>query len=147
MVYQRKYVGGSPEQLPMLATMLHMLGHRLQELFEARRNPQAQFLVQELSEDIRDWRVKMQEIFQLLAEEPAAVNRKALQSRLDRKLAQLEGRIKEALNKAGEGQISSRESENFYRLLGAYRGVSEAAVAFAGISGAIDWMPWYEERF
>ena len=35
MVDQRKYVGGSPEQLPMLATRLHMLGHRLQELFEA----------------------------------------------------------------------------------------------------------------
>ena len=131
----------------MLATRLNMLGHRLQELFEARRNPQAQFLVDELSEDIRDWRFKMQEIFQALAEDPAAVNPEALQSRLDRKLAQLEGRIKEALNMAGEGQINSRESENFYRLLGAYRCVSEAAVAYAGIAGAIDWMPWYEERF
>jgi len=147
MVDQRKYVGGSPEQLPMLATRLHMLSHRLQELFEARRNPQAQFLVDELSEDIRDWRVKMQEIFQLLAEEPAAVNQKALQSRVDRRLAQLEGRIKEVLNKAGGGQISNRDSENFYRLLGAYRGVAEAAVAYAGVAGGIDWMPWYEERF
>jgi hypothetical protein len=147
MVDQRKYVEGSSEQLPMLATRLHMLGHRLQELFEARRNPLAQFLVDELSEDIRDWRVKMQEIFQSLAEDPAAVNPEALQSRLDRKLAQLEVRIKEALNKAGEGQISNRESENFYRLLCAYRGVAQAAVDYAGISGAIDWMPWYEERF
>jgi len=147
MVDQRKYVEGSPEQLPMLATRLHMLGHRLQELFEARRNPQAQFLVDELSEDIRDWRVKMQEIFQSLAEDPAAVNPEALRTRLDSILEKKEARIKEALNKAGEGQISSRESENFYRLLGAYRGVAEAAVAYAGISGAIDWMPWYEERF
>jgi len=89
----------------------------------------------------------MQEIFQSLAEDPAAVNQKALQSRLDRKLAQLEVRIKEALNKADEGQINNRESENFYRLLGAYRGVTEAAVAFAGVSGRIDWKPWYEERF
>jgi hypothetical protein len=124
-----------------------MLGHRLQEMLEIRRNPQAQFLVDELSEDIRDWRVKMQEIFQSLAEDPTAVNPEALQSRLDRKLAQLEVRIKEALNKAGEGQINNRESENFYRLLGAYRGVAEAAVEFAGVSGEIDWMPWYEERF
>ena len=66
MVDQRKYVGGSPEQLPMLATRLHMLGHRLQELFEARRSPRAQFLVDELSEDIRNWRFKIQEIFQYL---------------------------------------------------------------------------------
>jgi hypothetical protein len=124
-----------------------MLGHRLQEMLEIRRNPQSQYLVDELSEDIRDWRVKMQEIFQSLAEDPASVNPEALRSRLDRKLAQLEVRIKEALNKAGEGQINNRESENFYHLLGAYRGVAEAAVAYAGISGAIDWMPWYEERF
>jgi uncharacterized membrane protein YccC len=147
MVDQRKYVGSSPEQLSMLATRLHMLGHRLQELFEARRNPQAQFLVDALSEDIRDWRLKMQDVFQSLAENPAAVNPEALQSRLDRKLAQLEGRIKEALNKAGEGQINNRERENFYRLLGAYRGVTEAAVAYAGAGGRIDWVPWYEDRF
>jgi len=147
MVERRKYVGGSPEQLPLLVTRLHMLGHRLQELLEARRNPQAQFLVDELDEDIRDWRFKMQEILQLLAEDPAAVNQEAIRSRVDRRLEQLEMRIKEALNKADEGQLSDRDGENFYRLLGAYRGVAEAAVAYAGVAGAIDWMPWYEERF
>jgi len=147
MVDQRKYVRGSPEQLPMLATRLHMLGHRLQELFEARRSPQAQFLVQELGEHIRDWRFKVQELFQLLSENPAAVKQEALRTRLDRILDQMEVRIKEALNKADEGQLSDRDGKNFYRLLGAYRGVAEAAVAFAGVSGEIDWMPWYEERF
>jgi ElaB/YqjD/DUF883 family membrane-anchored ribosome-binding protein len=147
MVEQRKYVGGSPEQLPLLVTRLHMLGHRLQEFLEARRNPQAQFLVDELDEDIRDWRFKMQEILQLLAEDPAAVNQEAIRSRVDRRLEQLEVRIKEALNKADKGQLSDRDGENFYHLLGAYRGVAEAAVAYAGVSGAIDWMPWYEERF
>jgi hypothetical protein len=147
MIDQRKYVKSSPEQLSMLATRLNMLGYRLQDMFEARRNPQAQFLVDELSEDIRDWRLKIQEVFQSLAKHPAAVNPKALQSRLEGKLAQLEGRIKEALNMAGKGQINNREKENFYRLLGAYRGVAEAAVAYVGVAGRIDWMPWYEERF
>jgi uncharacterized membrane protein YccC len=147
MVDQRKFVGDSPDQMQTHATRLYMLGHRLQELFEARRNPQAQFLLDELSEDIRDWRFKMQEICQLLAEDPAAVNQEAIRSRLDTRLEQLEVRIKEVLNKADEGQLSDRDGENFYRLLGAYRGVAEAAVAYAGVSGAIDWMPWYEERF
>ena len=55
----------------------------------------------------------MQEIFQLLAEEPAAVNRKALQSRLDRKLAQLEGRIKEALNKAARDKSVAARAKIF----------------------------------
>ena len=147
MVDQRKYVGESHEQLPLLATRLHMLGHRLHELFEARRNPQAQFLVEELSESIRDWRLKLQETFQLLSEDPAGVNQNRLRSGLDMRLEQLEERIIEAMDKADEGQISGRDSENFYRLLGAYRGVSDAAVAYVGIAVAINWSPWHEERF
>jgi hypothetical protein len=130
-----------------MVTRLHILARRLQELFGARRSPQAQFLVQELGEYIRDWRFRVQEVFQLLSEDPAAVKQEALRTRLDRILEQMEARIKEALNKADEGQLSDRDGENFYRLLGAYRGVAEAAVAYAGVSGAIDWKPWYEERF
>jgi len=147
MVDQRKFVGCRPEQVQLMVTRLHILAHRLQDLFEARRNPQAQFLVQELGEHIRGWRFKVQELFQRLSENPAAVKQEALRTRLDRILEQMEARIKEALNRASEGQLSDRDGENFYRLLGAYRGVTEAAVAYAGVSGAIDWMPWYEERF
>jgi uncharacterized membrane protein YccC len=147
MVDQRKFVECSPEQVQLMVTRLHILAHRLQELFGARRSPQAQFLVQELGEYIRDWRFRVQEVFQLLSEDPAAVKQEALRTRLDRILEQMEARIKEALNKADEGQISDRDGENFYRLLGAYRGVAEATVAYAGIAGAIDWRPWYEERF
>jgi uncharacterized membrane protein YccC len=147
MVDQRKFVGGRPEQVQLMVTRLHMLAHRLHELFEARRNPQAQFLIQELGEYIRDWRFKVQELFQLLSQDPAAVKQEALRARLDRILEQMETRIKEALNRAGEGQLSDRDAENFYRLLGTYRGVAEAALAYAGVSGAIDWKPWYEERF
>jgi uncharacterized membrane protein YccC len=147
MVDRRKFVGGSPEKVQLLATRLQMLAHRLQELLEARRSPQAQFLVQELGEHIRDWRFKVQEVFQRLSQDPANVKQEALRTRLDRTLEQMEVRIKEAINRADKGQLSDREAENFYRLLGAYRGVAEAAVAYAGVSGAIDWMPWYEERF
>jgi len=147
MVDQRKFVGGSPEQVQLLGTRLHMLAHRLQELFEARRNPQSPFLVQELGEHIRDWRFKVQEVFQHLSEDPAAGKPEALRTGLDRILKEMEGHIKEALNKADKGQLRDRDGENLYHLLGAYRGVSEAAVAYAGVSGAIDWMPWYEERF
>jgi len=31
--------------------------------------------------------------------------------------------------------------------LGAYRGVSEALVNYAGSTGTIDWTPWQEARF
>ncbi len=35
----------------------------------------------------------------------------------------------------------------FYRLLGGYRGVSDAALAYARAAGAIDWKQWQEEKF
>ncbi|MGB5298212.1 MAG: hypothetical protein WBN48_05735, partial [Thiogranum sp.] len=37
----------------------------------------------------------------------------------------LEARIKEALNKTSQGLLSPQDGENVYRLLGAYRSVSE----------------------
>jgi uncharacterized protein YPO0396 len=114
---------------------------------EARHNPQSQFLVQELSEDVLAWRLKMQELFQLLAKNPAAIKHASLRARLDRNMEEIEARIKNVLNKADKGQINDRDSENFYHILGAYRGVSEAAIAYVEVSGAIDWDPWHEERF
>ena len=62
-------------------------------------------------------------------------------------MIRLEARIREALDKAPEDRISDRDAENFYRLLGAYRGVSEALVEYAGNAGGIDWERWREERF
>ena len=54
----------------------------------------------------------------------------ALRQRLEDGLIRLEDRIKEVLNRAG-GELSREEGENFFRLLGGYRGVSEAALAYA----------------
>ena len=43
--------------------------------------------------------------------------------------------------------MSPGEGEDLYRLLGAYRSVSEALVDYARAAGAIDWEPWREARF
>jgi hypothetical protein len=59
----------------------------------------------------------------------------------------LEQRIKEILDKSTKNQLSDRDCENIYRLLGAYRGVSEALVEYAGSAETIDWAGWREERF
>jgi hypothetical protein len=59
----------------------------------------------------------------------------------------LEDRIEETLNNAGEGTLSAQDGENFYRLLNAYRGVSDAVVAYAGAAQGIDWEQWRESRF
>ena len=70
-----------------------------------------------------------------------------LEQRLAAGLSVLERRIDASIEQADRQALSEEEGENFYRLLGAYRGVSEAAVAYAGSAAAIDWADWSEEKF
>jgi len=41
----------------------------------------------------------------------------------------------------------AQDGENFYRLLGTYRGVSDALITYAGSTMSVEWAPWREERF
>jgi len=137
----------SPEQVQALVTSLQSLTYRMQELLEERDSPQAPYLVQHLLEDFRAWRLGIQTVLQGLAQNPAGAEGDALRARLDSVLERLDEKIKAALNKPAEGQFSDQDAEEFYRLLGAYRGVSEALVDYAGNADAVDWEPWREERF
>jgi hypothetical protein len=139
--------GTSPHQVQAVVASLQGLTYRMQELLEEGGNPQAQFLVQELQADVQAWRLRVQETFQRLSEDPAAGEREVYRTRLDGILDHLEERIKGAMDKAPEGLFSDREGENFYRLLGAYRGLSEALVNYAGSTDVIDWERWHEARF
>jgi len=139
--------GTSPQQVQALVNSLQPLSYRMNELLKERGSSQATFLVQELRSDVRAWRVKVQETFQRLAEEPDAGDKEIFRARLAQIIDHLEKRIAETLDNAAERQLSDRDGENFYRLLGAYRGVSEALVEYAGSAETIDWVPWREERF
>jgi uncharacterized membrane protein YccC len=139
--------GTSPQQVQGLVNSLQPLSYRMNELLKERGSSQAAFLVQELRSDVRDWRVKVQETFQRLAEEPDAGDKETFRAGLAQIIDHLEQRIEETLDKAAKSQLSDRDGENFYRLLGAYRGVSEALVEYAGSAETIDWAVWREERF
>jgi hypothetical protein len=47
---------------------------------------------------------------------------------------------------ATEEQLTARDREYFYRLLGAFRGLSETLVNYVGSAAAIDWRRWREAR-
>lgn len=147
VVDTRVLPGTTSEQVQALTTNLQALAYHMQELMDARANPQAELLVRELLTDARAWRLKVQEVLQSFSRDPAAVPADALREWLTAKLEHLEERIEEALDKAGEGEISDREEENFYRLLGAYRGFSEAVIEHAGVAEGIEWDRWRESRF
>jgi hypothetical protein len=139
--------GTTPEQVQALTINLQALAYRMQELMDARQSPQAQLLVRELLTDVRVWRLKVQEALQGFSRDPATAPADALRERLTARLGRLEGRIEETLNKAAEGEFSDRDGENFYRLLGAYRGLSEAVIEYAGTAEGIEWDRWRESRF
>jgi len=137
----------SMEQVQTLVTSLQLLSYRMERLLGERDKPQAPFLVQQLLEDIRAWRIGIQTTLQRLAAGPAAGEQELLRERLEQTLDKLEARIKEAVDKTPDAQYSERDAESFYRLLAAYRGVSTALVEYVDNAAAIDWVPWHEERF
>ncbi|MHC4759203.1 MAG: FUSC family protein, partial [Planctomycetota bacterium] len=122
----------SPQQIQSLVINLKMLSYRMQELLEMFNKPQAEYLKQELRADVRAWRLKVQETFQKLLDNPAAGKQEIHQIRLIEIMERLEARIRETFDKTVKGQFNKKEGENFYQLLGAYRGVSDALVEYAG---------------
>ena len=82
----------------------------------------------------------------MLAADPSQsqrIGRERLKGRLDT----VEKRITELLNDPDFETPGREKRGNFYRLLGAYRGSSEALLDFAERGAKVDWTPWYEERF
>ena len=67
-------------------------------------HPQAELLVRELSDDVRPWRVLVQEQFRLWAEDPELEVEPGVdaQERVTARLARLEARIAETFRQAGE---------------------------------------------
>ena len=136
----------SVQQLPALVASVKALSLRQQELQEARALPQSPLLRAALTADMEAWRQRMIEALQLLSADPTQ-GRTLVRNRLDERLAQLEKLIARALNENEGDGLSAADRENFYRLLGAYRGTSEALLDFAGLTSTVDWDPCYQERF
>jgi len=66
---------------------------------------------------------------------------------LSARLHRLEQRINDSLSHAETNAISNEDYQNFYRLLGSYRGVSDAMVALAKANGDVSLATWQEARF
>ncbi len=135
------------EQVKALIDSLQALAYRMQDLIEARTTPQAQVLVHELSSQVRAWRIGLQEILCNLSQQPEAADFADFRAQLDATLERLEGQIEKAVAGADQTSISTRERENSFRLLGVFRGVSEALVNFAKQARGIDWVHLREDRF
>jgi uncharacterized membrane protein YccC len=137
----------SQQEVQALVTSLQTLVYRLEELREVGDAPHPESLVRAMEEDLRAWRTGVEATFETWSTRDGTEPAEALRERLATWRAGLEKRIGETFQQAGAETISARDAENFLRLLGGIRGVSEATVAYAGVASTIDLPHWREEFF
>jgi hypothetical protein len=137
----------SPQEVQALVTSLQTLVYRLEELREVGDAPHAESLVRAMGEDLRAWRTGVEATFGWWSTRDDTEPAEALRERLTTWRAGLEKRIGEVFQQTGAETVSGRDAENFFRLLGGIRGVSEATVAYAGVAGTVDLAHWREEVF
>lgn len=143
-----KILGGTTKELvqAMLASV-QSLSFRMTELLEERNQLQSPALEKELQTDFIEWRKDVQDVARQLSADPASGDHQQFSSRLAGIRERLEVRMAALASLPEERVLSLQDAERFYHLLGAYRGLSEALVDYAGNTGAINWTPWREERF
>jgi hypothetical protein len=103
--------------------------------------------VRELLEDVRAWRQAIEVLFRGWAEELAAESAGKLEKRLEAKLNTMETLINETFDRIEPDKLNDEDYVNFYRLLGTYRGLSEALVGYAQLAEGVNWAQWEEARF
>jgi uncharacterized membrane protein YccC len=145
----RTFPDNTPEQVKALVTSMYALTNRIKDLVEARGYPQAEMVREHLLDDLRDWRQIIEGRFQRRAADPTLVIEPAVdvRDRLAARLARLEERIDEKIAQADEGELSTEDYRNLYRLIGSYRGLSEAAIGYAQLADEMNWAQWQESRF
>jgi hypothetical protein len=144
---QNKFSSNKPDQVQSLVTTLQGLMYRIEYLLEARETRQAESLAREMKQSVHAWRESIESLFVKWSDNPGSAPATDLEQRLAAVLSVLEQRIDAIIEQPDRATLSEADGENFYRLLGAYRGVSEAAVAYAGNAATIDWADWSEEKF
>jgi len=143
----RLFPGNTPEKVQTLVNSLHVLALQVKDLLNARENPQSTLLARELIDDVRAWRMAIEELFQRWSDNPATEPEVDLQERLALEMKAMETRIDQTLTLAEQGELVPEDYKNFYRLMGSYRGLSESVVAHAKLAKGLDWAQWQEERF
>ncbi|MDJ0951589.1 MAG: FUSC family protein [Alphaproteobacteria bacterium] len=140
-----KTLGTTPEQVQELLTSLFMLAYRVKDLVAARALLRMDVVEDQLMEEKQEWLQHIEEWFRRRATDPA----KAMEPVADLPawLNRLEPRIEEAFARVDKRAFSAQDSENFYRLLNSYRGLSEAVVNHARVAEGFDWPRWREMRF
>jgi uncharacterized membrane protein YccC len=144
---QQHYPDNRPDAVRELVAGLDALSYRVQELLALRDLPQAPYLVAELSDQVRDWRLIMQQGFGLIVQGESPGSAHELAGNLNKRLADIETSMDAALASTEGQRLNESQLKNAYQFLGAYRGVAKAAIAWVAKAEEVNWAQWHEESF
>jgi hypothetical protein len=145
-ISQRDFPATSPAQIDALVSGLDGLSYQLDELLALKDLPQAPYLVTELSGEMRNWLQALQQGFAKVSRGEAVDSAEVFTDKLNMRLTRIEGRMDSALAVAGD-QVVDTDLENAYRLLAAFRGVANTAIAWFADAEQVNWAEWREEVF
>ena len=145
----RALPANAPEQVQALVSSLYVLAFQIKDLVDAHGYPQAKLAEKHLLDDVRAWHQVIEARLQRRADDPTQFIEPSteVRKRLADRLARLEASIEEMFAQSGKGELSTADCKNLYRLLGSYRGLSEAAIGYAQLAEGMKWAQWREERF
>jgi hypothetical protein len=134
-------------QMQALLAGVQVLSDRVQALIELRRTLHAPADGVAVPGWVTDWCAGVEEALAKLAVDPGSVDRDAFRARLDAIVARIESAVEDDINAAGGARPSPEEGDSVFRLMGAYRSLSEAMVDVAGQVVPVDWARLGEARF
>ncbi len=140
-----KTLGTTPDKVQELLMSLYLLAYRVKDLVAARALPRMDAVERQLMDEKEDWLQLIEDWFRGRAANPSRPTEPVAD--LPARMARLEPRIEEAFARVDTSAFSAEDSENFYRLLSSYRGLSEAMANHARIAQGFDWPRWRENRF
>ncbi len=143
---QNLFPGNTPKQIQNLVTSIQTLVYRLEQFLDTGVVFRSEPVSVELHKDVNTWHSVIAKTFSNWATAPEAESVATLKERLETGLTRIERRIESVVNRT-DVEVGRQEGENFFQLIGGYRGVSEAALAYAGAAQVINWSHWREERF
>ena len=124
---------------------LFLLAYRIKDVVAARQLPRMDVIEQAFMDEKLEWHQLVEEWFRRNANGPRRTTEPS--EDLASRLAGLEPHIDEAFERIDQTAFSAEDRENFYRLLSAYRGLSEAVINFERVANTINWVRWRETRF
>ena len=134
----------SPDQVKGLAAKLQLLSFRIDDLLALRGQSRSDLFTRELRDDVAEWQTLVEEAFEEWSKVREMDPDPQQQERLSGRRAQLGARFEENISRL---QTSDASREDFYRILGAFRSVTDAVMGYGDQAKEIDWAQWREERF